>query len=99
MEMKGDKVVLAQKKRGSAAGLTSLQGSGPSGVAWRAVPSRVEGRQSDQVRGVRGQVGQEHTRVWDEDHLDLLRLVLPVPLPVVDLQRRDESGHVRWTRS
>lgn len=52
----------------------------------RAVPSCVEGRQGDQVRCVAGQVGEVDARVRDKDHLDLLRLVLLVPLPVVDLE-------------
>lgn len=65
--------------------LTRRKGAGPAGVAGRAVSSCVEGRQGDQVGRVAGQVGENHTCVRDENHLDLLRLVLLVPLPVVDL--------------
>ena len=67
---------------------TRLHGAGPAGVAGGAVSSGVEGRQSDQVRCVAGQVGELHPGVWDKNHLDLLTLVLLVPLPVVDLQHR-----------
>lgn len=66
--------------------LTGRECAGPPGVAGRAVPSCVEGRQGDQVRRVAGQVGEVDARVRDKDHLDLLRLVLLVPLPVVDLE-------------
>lgn len=72
--------------------LTRLQGAGPAGVAGGAVSSRVEGGQSDQVRRVTGQVGEVDTRVWDENHFDLLSLVLFVSLPVVNLQHRKKKA-------
>ena len=67
---------------------TRLQGAGSAGVTGWAVASRVEGCQSDQVRRVTGQVGEMHTGVWDKNHFDLLGLVLPLTLPVVDLQHK-----------
>lgn len=76
------------KRQKYDAPLTRLQGAGPTGVAGGAVSSRVEGGQSNQVRHVTGQVGEVDTCVWDENHFDLLSLVLLVSLPVVNLQHR-----------
>ena len=67
---------------------TRLQCAGPMGVTGWAVSSHVEGSQSDQVRSVAGQIGETHMGVWGKARLDLLTLVLPVPLPVVNLHTR-----------
>lgn len=65
---------------------TRLQCPSPTGVTGGSIASGVEGSQCDQIRWVTAQVCEVHTGVWNKNHLHLLRLVLLVFFPVVDLQ-------------
>lgn len=73
---------------GGGDGGTRLKGPGSTRFTLGSVSGRVEGGQCDEVGCVTGQVGEGDPGVGDKDHRDLLRLVLPVSLPVVNLRHR-----------
>lgn len=82
--------------RGAAEGTrcppTGLVGAALPGAAPGPVSSRVEGRDADQVAGVAAEVLELHRGLRQEKHLHLLRLVLAVGLPVVDLAQGARAG-------
>lgn len=82
--------------RGAAEGTrrppTGLVGAALPGAAPGPVSSRIEGRDADQVAGVAAEVLELHHGLRQEKHLHLLRLVLAVGLPVVDLAQGARAG-------
>ena len=71
---------------------TCLVGAARLGLAPGPVARGVEGRDADQVLGMAGEVLQFGRGLGQEQHPHLLRVVLAVCLPVVDLSGGAEAG-------
>lgn len=75
-----------RRKRGAPTPPTGLVGAACLGLAPGPVARSVKGRDAQQVLGVAAQVLELHGGLGQEEDFHLLRLVLAVGLPVVDLQ-------------
>lgn len=74
-----------ETRRGSRTRLVcpALRGAAPG-----AVPGRVERGDADHVPRVAGQVFEPDCCLWEEKDLHLLRVILGVALPVINLLRQ-----------